>query len=638
MVGDSLEQLRKRLYKRGEIFKERVPREKLFSPRDSKNFKKGWWSSFVRKKKMSRRELIDSMRPKPKKFPFFLIFLILVFLAGAVVVGFYYFSQRVVVSPKNIEITFNGPISVNAGEFNIWNLMIKNKNQAILKSVYLTIEYPEGTIFPEKKPLLVERRKIGDLYVDETKIEKIAVAFLGSEGGEKKLKAILEYRLEGTSASFVKTNVHTVKLIKSPVGIKLELPQEIESGQEVDMKIEYVSNSEVGMEGLELRLEYPPGYRYLNSDPKPAASNNVWKIGDLAPHQTGALVVRGVLEGQDRSEVSFRAIIGRSTEELQFFELSQTSRSILVKKSILTLDYVLRKEDEVGVSAGKTVNVNLLWRNNLPTELYNVVIKTKLGGEIFEPTSVSVRDGFFQSRDNTIVWNVSSMPELKIIKPSEEKSLSFSLKIKESIPVHSADDKNFTLLLSGEISATKSTEEGRVLVKSTTEKTIKVISTVQLASRLLYSTGPFKNSGPLPPKVDKETTYTITWSLTNFYNNLSNVEVRAPIPASYVRFTGIVEPSGIDLVYNEKTSEVVWKIGKVEAATGLLVPAKRASFQLAFLPSINQLGQSPKLIFETTIEGEDTFTGAKIKYTIPVLQVDEVADPDFKKSQGVVVR
>ena len=43
--------------------------------------------------------------------------------------------------------------------------------------------------------------------------------------------------------------------------------------------------------------------------------------------------------------------------------------------------------------------------------------------------------------------------------------------------------------------------------------------------------GTFTNTGPIPPKAEAETTYTVTWAVTNPLNNLTDVRVSAILPS-----------------------------------------------------------------------------------------------------------
>ena len=55
------------------------------------------------------------------------------------------------------------------------------------------------------------------------------------------------------------------------------------------------------------------------------------------------------------------------------------------------------------------------------------------------------------------------------------------------------------------------------------------------------SIGPFENMGPIPPKADNETTYTIIFSLSSPFNDINSVEVTGSLP-SYIAWKNLTSP------------------------------------------------------------------------------------------------
>ena len=71
---------------------------------------------------------------------------------------------------------------------------------------------------------------------------------------------------------------------------------------------------------------------------------------------------------------------------------------------------------------------------------------------------------------------------------------------------------------------------------------IRIISDVGFVTKAFYYSGPFANTGPVPPKVGQTTSYTIQWSLSNTANNISKGVVRSSLPF-WINFAGLVSPS-----------------------------------------------------------------------------------------------
>jgi len=53
---------------------------------------------------------------------------------------------------------------------------------------------------------------------------------------------------------------------------------------------------------------------------------------------------------------------------------------------------------------------------------------------------------------------------------------------------------------------------------------------------------------------------------------------------------------------------VLWEISKVPSGTGVIGSPYELVFQIGLTPSVNQVGQTPIILNESTIEAKDTFT------------------------------
>lgn len=86
------------------------------------------------------------------------------------------------------------------------------------------------------------------------------------------------------------------------------------------------------------------------------------------------------------------------------------------------------------------------------------------------------------------------------------------------------------------------------MISESLTRTVKVNSSFQLSSRAVHYTGPFGNSGPMPPRVGQNTTYTILWSITNSSNDVSRAKVTAVLPL-YVKWTGVSSSGDVSFNY-----------------------------------------------------------------------------------------
>ncbi len=616
-----LDKLRKRLYTEGETFKKRFRREGLTPvPKDVKTF---WHKE--NEKPENVRDIITAPMKRRKKSKIFYVSFIL-FLA-VLLGGVYLFRDKLgfdqnVVSSKNIAITVDGPSSVNAGVLSKWYVTIANNNKVSLELADLIADFPPNTLSVKNEEMIRDRRAIGTIAPGQTIRDEINAYLVGKEGDQKEIIISLEYRPEGSSAIFAKTLSQPIRIERAPLGISITLPHETESGQVISIVVECVSNSEIVLKNLLLKMEYPPGFQYMDANFKPTKGNDTWSVGDLSSNEKRTLEIKGLVEGQDLTQLGFKAIASSAGKSGEASVLGSGNNSTLLKRPFINFGFTISPENDGAVRSGERLSVSLPWKNNLPVEVHNAVITVKLSGLAIDRRSISAFGGFYKNQDDSVIWTSSSLDDLKEIAASAEGSVKMSFAILDPLPVQTSRDKNFTFKLEGEIVGTRSSELGQTSsVKGAAVKEVKIASRLQLASRALRDSGPFTNYGTLPPKVGSETSYTIVWSVSNFYNDTSGIIVRAPLPP-YMKWLNNASPSSEKIIYDEMTGEVIWRIDKLEAGTGIIRPAKEVAFQVALSPAPNQVGTFPKILFISLLEGKDDFTGWTLKDSRPEINTD----------------
>jgi hypothetical protein len=173
-------------------------------------------------------------------------------------------------------------------------------------------------------------------------------------------------------------------------------------------------------------------------------------------------------------------------------------------------------------------------------------------------------------------------------------------------------------------------------LKNSTSAIVRIISDVGLTTKALYYSGPFTNSGPIPPKVEQKTTYTVTWTLSNTANNISGVKVNSTLPP-WVDFVGSILPASEALTYNSSTKEIVWDADRIPRGTGITGATRSVSFQVSISPSLSQVGTSPILINDAVLTGHDDFANVDVKVKKTSLNTRLYSDPSFHYDGSVVV-
>ncbi len=141
---------------------------------------------------------------------------------------------------------------------------------------------------------------------------------------------------------------------------------------------------------------------------------------------------------------------------------------------------------------------------------------------------------------------------------------------------------------------------------------VRLNSKLVLETRGLYTSDSIANSGPIPPVVGKETTYTIYWTAINVLNDVMDANITAVLPTN-VSMTGKINPDNSNLVYNERNNTLTWNIGDISAGTGINSAPKEVAFQIKLTPLPGQVSNEAQLIGPTKFSAKDLFTGQSLE-------------------------
>lgn len=572
----------------------------------------------------------------------FLWFSLLFFVVASAYAGYLFFGGSNVVSSQNIDIEVLGPVSIKGGETLSLDISVINRNATPLEVVDLILEYPEGTRNPSdlSKELPRERISLGDINPGDLSQKTMKSVLFGEERSIKDIKITVEYRVPASNAIFYKESVYQVVVSSSPLTLVVDAPKEANSGQDVSIRLTVNSNSPDIIKNVVLIAEYPSGFSFSSSDPKTLDENRIWKLGDVSPGSKRTFTIRGTLSGENSDIRVFRFQIGvasQNDEKKIATPFMSISEEISLNKPFIGLSLLANglKDEIITVKSGRPVRVNVSYTNNLLVPVSSVEISLLLSGDAIDEQSVSVERGFYRSIDDTVIWNRTTFDRLNSISPGESGSVSFTFSPR-SLSQGIATIKNPEIIISGSVKGRRD-ESGRVPeeVVATVKKQIRVETDVGLNARALYGSGPFTNTGGLPPKAEKETTYTVVWTITNGSNDLGDVRVSAQLP-SYIRF--IKGDLSSQVTYDESSGVVIWNAGLIPAGSGFGSSPKEVAFQIGFIPSTSQIGQNPVLINDATLSAVDRFTNSNISLTKPFLDTRISSDSTTKSSDYTVVK
>lgn len=588
-----------------------------------------------------------SHRPRADVFLKVIVALAVLTTAASVLYLLYqYFDPLRQLSDKNIYITFDTPVGVAPGTAADIVVHISNQNRVGLEYTNLAILYPSGTRDGNNpdKDLHDQKKVLGTIKAGETVEFRGSAIFLGEENEEKDIRAVLEYRFEGVSSILTKEELRPVRLLAAPINLVVNTLKEINAGQRLDLSISAISNTVIALRDVFVTIEYPQGFTFTDADPKPTFGNNIWRVGTLSPTGEFHVAIHGILEGSDTQQKVFHTNIGVGSDKTER-DIStlygKVVSDITVKRPFIGISLLIngKPAGEATAVYGQRIDGVITWKNNLPTRITNAQIEVKLRGTVLDRSSINAtKGGFYRSLDNTIFWDERGDTALSVLESGESGTVTFLL---SPLPAVSGNKVIMNPEITAEVTVRgkrPSDDPAKVPeeIKTVLAQTVRMSSEAQFVARGVYYDGPFANSGPVPPKVEQETTYTIIWSIVNTSNNLVNGRVRGILPP-YVKWYGAASPSSENITYSPTTNEVVWVPGSIPAGTGIAKPPREVAFQLLLTPSLSQLSQTPVILNGIEFTALDSFTNTTIMKTVRDVSTELPTDPKAPMFAGTVV-
>lgn len=562
---------------------------------------------------------------------FFIVAVIFFLITGGGAAFYLLYGGRLI-SASNVEIGVQGPTSIASGDTVPLLVTVVNRNPVAMQDARLTIEFPDGTKSADdpSQPLAHINEDLGTI-ASGAKVEKtIRAAVYGSEGQRVTLPIKIEYRTEGSNSVFLKNKDYTFTITSSPINLTVNSLTQASAGQNVTVDITVRSNATTPLNNVAVAGQYPFGFTPIAANPQPT-SGSLFFIGTLAPGEERHISLTGTLAGEANDDRTFTFVAGTVKDQNALTVADPfTTKGIVIKltKPFLATTLSINRDtsDSPVIDAGVPAQVLVTWTNTLPTPVTNARISVALVGDTLDRASVS-GGGFYRSSDSTVLFDSSTNPGLAMLQPGDSGQGTFVFTAKSGGGSAQSPTVRFNVSVAGQRLSETSVPE---TLSATLTRTVKVATNLTLASRVVRTTGPFKNTGPWPPEANKETTYTVTYTLTNAGNPVAGTQVLATLP-SYVRFTGATSPADGSVKYNETTRTVTWAAGDV-VSTG----TKSVSFQVALTPSISQQGMSPILVNAQQVSGVDRFTQKPVSGSVRELTTQTTTDPAYTAAFGVV--
>lgn len=622
IIPDKLEMSERELYVRGREPKQ-VTRHELHD--SVSTIPSAWSGDNQMPTKKRKKHLMHS-----KNFRNLFMVAIAFFLGSMIFAFFTFFQGGTTISNNNIDIVVLGNSFVDGGEELPLQIKVANRNRTNIEIADMLVEYSKGVGGAED--IVRERVSLGEIKSGDIAEDIVEIAIFGEQGSVRDVTFTLEYRVENSNAIFVKEYGYQVTIATSPVDVIVEGPENVVSNQLFSTDITVIQNSTEVTENMMLVATYPSGFKFESASPEPDFGNDTWVLGDLAPGVEKTIQIQGSIRASNGEERIITVISGsQNPDDEQEIGVQFTATPLAIEIGTPFVSAELStgqtKSNQFIVSSTGETTFTIDWENELDTSLSSLEITARFSGNGFDPTRVTVNQGFFDNNQGEIVWNQNNNSNLNNISPGKTGQLYFSLIPKAGVAnptISVAIDAKGVIVGQG-----AQPEE----VSNIYNGVIRVASDVSISNALFFNNGPFVNSGTLPPKVGEETTYTVEWTVSSATSSLDDVKVVADLP-SYITWKGESFPEDANISYNSINRRLTWNAGEITpGASG----SKKIYFKVGFIPSVSQIQTLPTIISSGSLEAKDAFTGDIVSKTFGQLNSSLSRDTEYNANNDRVV-
>lgn len=507
------------------------------------------------------------------------VIIIIIVLAAILAIAGYWYWQKNPYSKEILKLEILAPEKTALVQEIEYTVKYKNNGDVRLEEPRLIFEFPEYALLEQgvSRRIEIGPEELGDIYPGEEKTFKFKGRLLGKQGEVKTAKAWLNYRVKNLQARYESATTFSTIIDPVPLTFDFDLSSKAEAGRDFEFYLNYFSSLDYPLTDLGIRIEYPNGFEFLESDPK-GLDKTEWEIPLLNKAEGGRIEITGKLSGELREQKMFKAAIGVWQDD-EFIILKEITKRVEITKPQLSIFQHINGQSNYTASPGDSLHYEIFFRNISGEPFKDLFLVVFLNGAGFDFDTIKSESGRFQQGDSSVIWDWRDVSKLRFLDEGEEGKVEFWINLRDDWTINNPEEKN--ALLKNSILVSQITEEFEIKVNSKLE-----------ISQQAFQQGNI---------------YTIIWQAKNYLNDVGNVKVKATLPSG-VNLSGNILPEkeSSKFAFDSESREIIWMVGDMEAGRGIFNETPNISFQV-----ISISGQI--IINEAVITGEDQWTESFIQ-------------------------
>ena len=338
------------------------------------------WKYLKRDKGLSKEEYKQNTRPKSKTNWGFIAFIISsLLLLLAIVFGaytLYYKSNQL--DESKINMMIDSPDSVDPGApFDI-KITTSNGNKISINNVHVNLEYNKSLSASGIKNIEKKEFYYDTVTYGGAKMENISNNLLyGKNGDIVSVKVKITYSVDGNSAQFYKSINKDIKLLPRQISIKIDGPQDIDTGEAFTYKVTVKNDSDQDIQKAQVSFSFPAEYNTLQAS-APLNPKNEWIIGKIAKGtefvDTIVATQMGISGEKKAIRIKLEDVIDNVPAVINNYNYEY---SLIYQPLNVSAKLKVDHNDSSYIYKGQEGILNILWENTLNeaiTDLHFVII------------------------------------------------------------------------------------------------------------------------------------------------------------------------------------------------------------------------------------------------------------------------
>lgn len=422
-----------------------------------------------------------------------------------------------------------------------------------------------------------------------------------------------------------------------PSAVKLEwitTPTTVRSGDALTFTLTFRHDGDEPLEDATVALRLPEHFlvQSVAPDAYDAVTHTV-RIGSFAPGASGRIAVRGITDAPDGTTLRIEGTLhGKGATRS---ERVVASGSVDVRGAAIAFAIGPQGDGPAIVRLGQSMEVGASYyaAEDEPTSLYARAFRVTVSGPL--PAKITAITSGATVRRGEIRWPFrgvrlagETVGEVFVLMPPTADEWRSNSRMNTNV---TNKGKGVAYVLTPELILAE--DDGGVPTARIVgpSLTLEIAGELRMTSSARYFTpeGDQVGRGPLPPRVGQTTKYWVTWDAQNILRNVDRVTVQAALPDGVEWTERMTATDGEGPAFDVASRTVRWAIGKLERAMS-------ASFELALIPSAEQVGSFVPLLGETKMQGVDDL-GIELTATVPAVTTELLGD-ERARGKGRVVQ